>query len=118
MLDALRISGQVVTNLPMREVVLEATSRVREGESIHEALRQSGHFPPMTIHLLASGESSGRLEEMLQRAAENQEREMQGLVATLLGLFEPLMILMMGGVVLIIVLAILLPSFEMNQLIQ
>jgi general secretion pathway protein F len=117
-LDAMRISGQVVGNLPMRDVVAEASARVREGESIHEALRRGGHFPPMTIHLIASGESSGQLEQMLQRAAENQEQEVQGLVATVLGLFEPLMILSMGGVVLVIVLAILLPIFEMNQLVQ
>lgn len=117
-LEALRISGQVVGNLAMREVVAEAASRVREGESIHRALRRGGHFPPMTVHLIASGEASGQLEQMLQRAAENQEQEVQGLVSTLLGLFEPLMILTMGGVVLVIVLAILLPIFEMNQLVQ
>ncbi|MCB1875720.1 MAG: type II secretion system inner membrane protein GspF [Chromatiales bacterium] len=117
-LEALRISAEVITNVPMREVVTEGTARVREGASISESLRKSGYFPPMTIHLMASGESSGKLEEMLERAADNQEREVQSLVATMLGLFEPIMILGMGGLVLVIVLAILMPIFEMNQLVQ
>lgn len=117
-LEALRISAQVVSNLPMREAVDEAAARVREGASISSALERSGYFPPMTVHLIASGESSGKLEEMLERAAINQEREIETLVAALLGLFEPLLILFMGGVVLIIVLAILLPIFDLNQLVQ
>lgn len=117
-LEGLRISAQVITNVPMREVVEEAAARVREGVAISAALRRSGHFPPMTVHLLASGEASGNIETMLERAADNQEREIEGLVSTLMGLFEPLMILVMGGLVLVIVLAILLPIFEMNQLVQ
>jgi general secretion pathway protein F len=72
----------------------------------------------MMIHLIASGEASGKLEEMLERAAINQEREIETMIATVLGLFEPLLILVMGGVVLIIVLAILLPIFDLNQLVQ
>jgi general secretion pathway protein F len=117
-LEALRISSQVVSNLPMRDAVDEATARVREGASIAAALEHSGYFPPMTVHLIASGESSGKLEEMLERAAINQEREIETLIAALLGLFEPMLILVMGGVVLIIVLAILLPIFDLNQLVQ
>lgn len=117
-LEALRISAQVMSNLPMREAVDEAAARVREGASIAAALEKSGYFPPMTVHLIASGESSGRLEEMLERAAINQEREIETLIAAVLGLFEPLLILFMGGVVLVIVLAILLPIFDLNQLVQ
>ena len=117
-LEALRISAQVVSNLPMRDAVDEAAARVREGASIAAALEQSGYFPPMTVHLIASGESSGKLEEMLERAAINQEREIETMIAALLGLFEPMLILVMGGVVLIIVLAILLPIFDLNQLVQ
>ncbi|MDX1697371.1 MAG: type II secretion system inner membrane protein GspF [Thiohalobacterales bacterium] len=117
-LEALRISAQVVSNLPMREAVDEAAARVREGASIAAALEKSGYFPPMTVHLIASGESSGKLEEMLERAAINQEREIETLIAAVLGLFEPMLILIMGGVVLIIVLAILLPIFDLNQLVQ
>lgn len=117
-LESLRISAQVISNIPMKEAVTEATARVREGAGIAAALERSGYFPPMTVQLVASGEASGKLEEMLERAAINQEREIETLIAALLGLFEPLLILFMGSVVLVIVLAILLPIFDLNQLIQ
>ncbi len=117
-LDAMRISAQVMVNLPMREAVEEAAMRVREGAPIHEALAASGYFPPMTVHLIGSGEASGNLEAMLERAAENQEREMETFLAAAMGLFEPLMILFMGGVVLVIVLAIMLPILDMNTLVR
>jgi general secretion pathway protein F len=117
-LESMRISAQVMSNLPMKEAVTEATARVREGAGIAAALERSGYFPPMTVQLVASGEASGKLEEMLERAAINQEREIETLIAALLGLFEPLLILFMGSVVLVIVLAILLPIFDLNQLIQ
>ena len=117
-LEGMKIASQVVTNLPMRQAVTEAASRVREGGNIAKSLDSSKFFPPMTIHLIASGEASGNIEEMLERAAESQEREMEGLIAGLLGIFEPVLILVMGFVVLIIVLAILLPIFEMNNLVK
>ncbi len=117
-LESMRISAQVMSNLPMQEAVAEASARVREGTGISAALEKSGYFPPMTVHLIASGEASGKLEEMLERAAVNQEREIETLIAAVLGLFEPLLILLMGGIVLIIVLAILLPIFDLNQLVQ
>jgi general secretion pathway protein F len=117
-LESLRISAQVMSNLPMREAVDVATARVREGGGIAAALEKSGYFPPMTTQLVASGEASGKLEEMLERAAINQESEIETLIAALLGLFEPLLILFMGSVVLVIVLAILLPIFDLNQLVQ
>jgi general secretion pathway protein F len=91
---------------------------VREGSGIHTALAASDLFPPMTVNLIASGEASGRLEEMLARAATSQERETETVIAGLMGLFEPLLILAMGGLVLMIVLAILLPIFDLNQLVQ
>ncbi len=117
-LEGLRISGEVVGNVPMREAVEDAAVRVREGAPIGRSLASSKLFPPMTIHLISSGEASGELEDMLERAANNQEREMDTLVATLLGAMEPALILGMGVVVLIIVVAILLPIFEINQLVQ
>ena len=117
-LDGLRISSQVIANLPMREAVLTAANKVREGAAISTALDASKYFPPMTIHLIASGEASGNIENMLERAADSQEREMEALTAGLLGIFEPVLILFMGGVVLLIVLAILLPIFDMNQLVR
>ncbi len=116
-LDALRISAEVVTNLPMRAAVEDAARQVREGASLNQSLKRSGYFPPMTIHLIASGESSGRLELMLERAAISQERELESVIQTILGLFGPLLILVMGGIVLLIVLAILLPIFNLNQLV-
>ena len=117
-LEAMRISAQVMSNIPMREAVDEAAARVREGAGIASALEKSGYFPPMTVHLIASGEASGKLEEMLERAAINQEREIETMISAVLGLFEPMLILVMGAVVLIIVLAILLPIFDLNQLVQ
>jgi len=117
-LEALKISAEVIMNIPMREAVQEASLRVREGGAISRSLAASRLFPPMTLHLISSGESSGQLEEMLGRAADNQEREMDGLITTLMGILEPLLIVFMGGVVLTIVLAILLPIFQINNLIQ
>jgi general secretion pathway protein F len=117
-LESLRISAEVVENLPMREAISEATIRVREGASISKSLAASKLFPPMMIHLISSGEAGGRLEEMLSRAASGQEREVDGLIATLLGILQPLLIIIMGAIVLTIVLAILLPIFEINNLIR
>lgn len=117
-LEALRIGTQVVTSLPMRDAIETAAVRVREGAALSRSLAASKLFPPITVHLIASGESSGRLDEMLDRAAENQEREVETLVAAMMGVFEPVLILVMGGVVLLIVLAILLPIFDLNQLVK
>jgi len=117
-LEALRISATVVSNVPMRTAVEEAARRVREGAALHSALEHSGYFPPMTVHLIASGESSGKLDEMLERAAASQEREMEVLITTITEMFGPLLILVMGGIVLVIVLAILLPIFDLNQLVK
>ncbi|MCU7844969.1 MAG: type II secretion system inner membrane protein GspF [Candidatus Thiodiazotropha sp. (ex Monitilora ramsayi)] len=116
-LDAMRIAAQVLTNLPMRQAVEDAASKVREGTSLYRALEKTGYFPPMTLSLLASGEASGNLEGMLERSADIQEREIETLVSTIQGLFEPILILVMGGIVMVIVLAILLPIFDLNQLI-
>ncbi|MDG2107906.1 MAG: type II secretion system inner membrane protein GspF [Woeseiaceae bacterium] len=117
-LEALNISAEVIENLTMRNAVIEVATRVREGESISKSLAVSKLFPPMIIHLIASGEAAGRLEEMLGRAAVVQEREVNGIIATLLGILQPLVIVIMGGIVLTIVLAILLPIFEINSLIR
>ena len=118
LLKSLNISAQVLGNLPMRQTVEQAAERVREGSSLAHALEQGGYFPPLIIQLINSGEASGELEKMLDHAADSQERELQTLIATLFGLLEPILILVMGGVVLVIVLAILLPIFELNQLIR
>ncbi|MCH7821863.1 MAG: type II secretion system inner membrane protein GspF [Proteobacteria bacterium] len=117
-LEALKIAAEVIENLPMRDAVIEATLRVREGAAISKSLAASKLFPPMMIHLIASGETGGKLEEMLTRTANYQEREVDGLIATLLGILQPLLIVLMGAIVMTIVLAILLPIFEMNNLIR
>jgi len=118
MLEALRITNRVIANKQLQQVVENATNKVREGSTLHAALEHSHQFPPMTVYLIASGEASGQLEKMLERAAINQERELETTISVLLGLFEPLLILLMGGLVLVIVLAILMPIFELNQLIK
>jgi general secretion pathway protein F len=117
-LEALRISAEVVTNLPMRDAVTDAAARVREGAPIGRSLAAARQFPPMTIHLISSGESSGQLEQMLERAAISQERELDGLLSALVGLLGPLLIVVMGLFVMGIVFAMLLPIFEINQLIH
>ncbi len=117
-LEALRIAGEVVTNLPMRDAVNEAAARVREGAPIGRSLALSRLFPPMTIHLISSGESSGELDSMLERAAISQERELDGLLGALVGLLGPVLIVLMGLFVMGIVFAMLLPIFQLNQLIH
>jgi general secretion pathway protein F len=117
-LEAMRIAGEVVTNLPMRDAVTAAAQRVREGAPIGRSLGQSKLFPPMTIHLISSGESSGELEDMLDRASVSQERELDSLIAGVVGLLGPALVVLMGGFVLAIVFAMLLPIFEMNTLIR
>ena len=117
-LEGLGIAQQVVHSLPMRQALGEATVRVREGSGIAAALERSGYFPPMAVYLIASGEGGGQLEAMLERAAQQQEREAQGLIATALALFEPMTIVFMGLIVFIIVLAILLPIFRLDQLVR
>ncbi len=115
-LEAMSISSKLITNLPIRNAVVDASNRVREGAAIHLALKQTTFFPPMSIHLIASGEASGQLENMLERAANNQDAEITRLIETTLALFEPAIILVMGAIVLFIVLAILLPIFQLDQL--
>jgi general secretion pathway protein F len=117
-LEALRISASVIGNLPMRAAVEEAAVRVREGGAIGRSLSQSKLFPPMSIHLISSGEASGELDSMLERAASHQESEMDSLLAAMLSVLEPLLIVVMGVVVLTIVMAILLPIFQINQLVR
>ena len=117
-LEALSISGQVVNNLPMREAIEDASRKVREGSSINQALAAHHLFPPITLHLIASGESSGQLGEMLERAAQDQERETDSSITGAMSLFEPMMILFMAGAVGFIIFAILLPIFNLNELIK
>lgn len=118
LVDALRISADVVDNLPMRAAVSQAADRVTEGGRLAPALDQSRLFPAMMTNMIASGEASGELDDMLYRTGQMQEKSLTGSIATLVGLFEPMMLLMMAGVVLIIVLAIMLPIVQMNNLVH
>jgi len=116
--EALKVSANVLPNVPIRDSLLAAADRVREGAAIGSSLYNTGYFPPLMLNMIASGEASGQLVEMLDRAADTQERQLLHTVAALVGLMEPLMILLMGGLVLVIVIAIMLPIFNINQLIQ
>src|SRR3954468_15115773 len=117
-LEGMRIAGEVVTNLPMRDAVAAAAQRVREGAPIGRSLQTSRLFPPMTVHLISSGEASGELDTLLERAATNQERELDSMIGALVGLLGPLLIVVMGLFVMGIVFAMLMPIFQMNTLIR
>lgn len=118
LLVSLQAAAGVVTNLPMRHALEDAAKKVREGVTLSRALSVSKLFPPILVHLIASGESSGKLDTMLDRAATQQEQEIGNYTSVLTSLLEPVLILIMGGVVLIIVLAILMPIIDMNQMVR
>jgi general secretion pathway protein F len=118
LLSALASGARVMSNTVMREAVERAIERVREGASLGRALGETRAFPPLLIHLVASGEVSGKLEQMLERAAHLETQALERRLAVFLTLLEPVMILVMGAVVLMIVLAILLPIIEINQLVH
>ena len=117
LLESLEISSRMIINIPLRAAVEDAAVTVREGGRLHKALDDSGWFPPLLVQMLASGEDSGELDDMLERAASHEELELQTVLSAAAALFEPFIILVMGALVLVIVLAILLPIFEMNQLV-
>ena len=118
LLASLQAAAGVVNNLPMRHALEEASKKVREGASLSRALAASRMFPPIMVHLISSGESSGKLDTMLERAATQQEQEISNYTSVLTSLLEPVLILVMGAVVLTIVLAILMPIIEMNQMVR
>ncbi len=113
--EAMSIAASVVKNRAVQAQLREATRRVTEGASFASALREVSYLPPMMVHMAASGEKSGQLDTMLVRLAQYQSEEFERVTGTLIRLFEPAMLLFMGGLVLLIVLAILLPITQMNQ---
>jgi len=117
LVEAMTIAAEVVGNTWLKKRLTEATRRVSEGASLRVALESAGHFPPMMLHMVASGEASGELDQMLAKVADYQQQELERIVTTMVRLFEPAMLLLMGGLVMLIVLAILLPILSMNKLV-
>lgn len=117
LLDGLRIAGEVLGNLELRAASQTVALAVQEGSSLNRALGQAKVFPPMMVHMVASGEASGELEAMLERSALNQQRELEMTLGNLMAAFEPLMIIVMAVVVCTIVFSILLPIIQMNNLV-
>ncbi|USD37802.1 MULTISPECIES: type II secretion system inner membrane protein GspF [Ferrimonas] len=117
LLEAMSIASDVLLNLRVRDAVAEATTKVREGASLRASLQHTKLFPPMMLHMIASGEKSGELDNMLARAADNQDREFETLVSVALAVLQPLIVVTMAGVVLFIVVSIMQPMMAMNTLI-
>ncbi len=118
LLEAMRISADVLENQYMKQQIMAAAMNVKEGSSLRAALDNTGMFPPMMMHMIASGEKSGELQNMLGRAADNQDREFESLVSISLKVFEPMLIVTMAAVVLFIVIAILQPILELNKTVN
>jgi general secretion pathway protein F len=116
LLDGLKIASQVMSNTHLKEIVSDAAAKVREGASLGRSLAQTKQFPPMMLHMINSGEQSGELDQMLERAAETQDKQFEAQIAISLGIFQPIMVLIMGGLVFTIVLAVLMPIMQMNEL--
>ncbi len=117
LLESMKISGEVLDNLYIKQQVKLAADKVREGSSLRLSLEQTKLFPPMMLHMIASGEKSGQLEQMLGRAADNQDKEFEALVNISLKAFEPALMVVMAGVVLFIVMAILEPILKLNTFV-
>lgn len=117
LLESMRIAGEVLDNLYIKQRVKESTDKVREGTSLRVSLEQTKIFPPMMLHMIASGEKSGQLEHMLGRAADNQDRDFAALMNISIKVFEPALMVVMAGVVLFIVTAILQPILQLNTMI-
>ena len=118
LLRALEAATGVLWLVPMRSAAGEVAERVRQGVSLSRSLAEAKIFPPLFVHLVASGEASGQLPALLERASAQQEREVERRLAWLTGLIEPVMIVLLGGIVLVLVLAVMLPIVSMNQLIR
>lgn len=117
LVDALHIGAAVSNNWLIRDAIVLAAEKVTEGGNLSTQLERSGYFPPMMVQMIRSGEASGELESMLSRAASMQDREVNTLISTLLALLEPLMLVFMAGIVLVIVMAVMLPIVNMNNLV-
>ncbi|MBN3818739.1 type II secretion system inner membrane protein GspF [Paraburkholderia sp. Se-20369] len=117
-LRALQAAGETLSNRAMRANIDDAIVRVREGSALSRALNNVKTFPPVLVHLIRSGEATGDVTTMLDRAADGEARELERRTMFLTSLLEPLLILAMGGIVLVIVLAVMLPIIELNNMVQ
>ncbi|MGF1738862.1 type II secretion system inner membrane protein GspF [Photobacterium satsumensis] len=117
LLEGMKVASDVMTNTWVNQQIREAADKVREGSSLRVSLEQTKIFPPMMLHMIASGERSGELEQMLTRAADNQDRDFESLVNMALGIFEPLLIVAMAGIVMFIVIATLMPIIALNNMV-
>ena len=118
LLESMRIASDVLENLHIKEAIGEAAVNIKEGSSLRASLENTGMFPPMMMHMIASGERSGELQQMLGRAADNQDREFEALVGVSLKVFEPILIVSMAAIVLFIVMAILQPILALNNMVN
>ncbi|GAB2189855.1 GspF family T2SS innner membrane protein variant XcpS [Sessilibacter sp. MAH1] len=116
LLQALRIATQVLSNTALRHACTDVSRSVQEGGSLHKALKNAGWFPPLLVQMTASGEANGTLDKQLKHCATNQERELEMMLTTVMGIFEPAIVVIMGISIAFIMIAILLPIFELNQL--
>ncbi len=117
LVEAMRIAGEVMANRWLQMRVREATQKVSEGASLRNALQHAGYFPPMMLHMIASGEATGELDTMLSRVASSQEQDLQAFIGIVVSILPPLLLVVMAGLVLMIVLAVLLPIIQMNNLV-
>ena len=117
LVDALKIGAAVSSNWVIRDAINIAAEKVTEGGNLATQLERCGYFPPMMVQMIRSGEASGELDRMLQRASDMQDREVTTFISTLLALLEPLMLVFMAAIVLVIVIAVMLPIVNMNNMI-
>ncbi len=118
LITAFQIVKNVVDNVVIKEAIEEASNSIKEGESISKPLKKSGQFPPIVIHMIAIGEKSGQLEEMLENVADTYESQVENKLTSMTSLLEPIVIIMLAGVVLVVVFAVLMPIMKMNQLVK
>jgi len=117
-MNALETAGTVIWALPLRRAARSSARRVREGVTLSRALASERVFPALLVHLVANGEQSGQLPAMLDRAAREQEADVERRLSWLAALLQPILIVVMGAIVLVLVLAVMLPIVSMNQLIR